>query len=382
MTLERRYLLNREVQSGDAATRSIELARAGLLSAILLRLECTNGATSGTEELIDAIDRVEVIADGSDVLFSLEGAELYKWNWAWLRRRPPIVRTMRLSIAQEVSYLVPFGRDIGDPELSLDLSRYQRVELQVTFSPTIAATAFTTGTFTITAIEYGWRAGVSPGPRRGFLRTRQVRSFTSAASGEEVIELDRRYPYTGLLVYAREAAIADGVDITTVEVREDDGRVIPSTANWLDAQMENQHMLDLEAVEQGVALRTDAGTIDTLVSRILHADVHLEDDTGASDSAMPHAKIASITADRIALSIVEVDEDATQVASAVATALYPVHWQASGIGIGKAGPGPLSSPGDIANPYDAPSKSKVQLALTQGGAGAAVRVSTQELVAG
>ena len=97
----------------------------------------------------------------------------------------------------------------------------------------------------------------------------------------EVIELDRRYPYTGLLVYAREAAIADGVDITTVEVREDDGRVIPYTANWLDAQMENQHMLDLEAVEQGVALRTDAGTIDTLVSRILHADVHLEDDTGA-----------------------------------------------------------------------------------------------------
>ena len=149
MTLERRYLLNREVQSGDAATRSIELPRAGLLSALPPRLECPNGATSGTEELIDAIDRVEVIADGSDVLFSLEGTELYKWNWAWLRRRPPIVRTMRLSIAQEVSYLVPFGRDIGDPELSLDLSRYQRVELQVTFSPTIAATAFTTGTFTI-----------------------------------------------------------------------------------------------------------------------------------------------------------------------------------------------------------------------------------------
>ena len=97
---------------------------------------------------------------------------------------------------------------------------------------------------------------------------------------------------------------------------------------------------------------------------------------------MPHAKIASITADRIALSIVEVDEDATQGASAVATALYPVHWQASGIGIGNAVLVPLSSPGDIANPYDAPSKSKVQLALTQGGAGAAVRVSTQELVAG
>ena len=380
MTLDRRYLLNREVQGTDDAVRTVELARAGLLSAIVLRLECTNGATSGTERLLDTIDRIEVIADGSDVLFSLEGTELYKWQYVWQQRAPAQILTERAAAVQELSLLIPFGRFIGDPELCLDLSRYQRVELRVDHSPTIAATAFATGTFTISAIEYSWRPGMFAGARRGFLRTRQIRSFTSAASGEEVFELDRRYPYMGALVYAREAAIADGVDITIVELREDAGRVIPYTGNWLDIQMENHELLDIDPTEEGVALRTDNGTIDTLLSRIISASVQLEDDTGASDSAHPHGTIASITADRITLSVVEVDEDGTQGASGLASALYPIHWRARGIGIGNAVFLPLALQGNIDNPYPAPEKSKVQLALTQGGAGAAVRVSTQELV--
>ncbi|MGH6999377.1 MAG: hypothetical protein ACREEO_14375 [Phenylobacterium sp.] len=381
MTLERRYLLNREVQSVDAATRTVELAKAGYVSGLMLRLEATNGATSGTEELIDAIDRVEIIADGSDVLFSLEGTELYKWNWVWQRKRPPYRRTMRAAGVQEISLLVPFGRFLGDPDLYLNLNRYQRVELRIQYSPTISATTFATGTFTISVIEYGWRAGAAPGGTLGFLRTRQIRSFTSAASGDDITELDRRYPLMGALVYAREAAIEDGTDISIVEVREDDGRVIPYTGRWLDLQMENEELLGLDPTEHGIALRTDNGTIDTLVSRIMSASVELEDDTGAADATQPVGAIASITADRITLSIVEVDEDAAHGASALATALYPIHWIARGIGVGNAVFLPLALPGDVANPYPAPEKSKVEIALTQAGAGAAVRVSTQELVA-
>lgn len=381
MTLDRRYLLNREVQPTDAATRTVELARAGFVSGIMLRIECTNGATSGQERIREAIDRVEVIADGSDVLFSLEGRELERWQYVWQKRRASQLLTQRLSVAQELSLLIPFGRFLGDPLLNLDLGRYQRVELSVEFSPTISGTTFTTATFTISAIEYSWPSGLIPSGRRGFLRTRQVRAFTSVASGEEVFELDRRYPYMGALVYAREAAIADGVDITLIEVRENDGRIIPYTSRWLDAQMENQEMLDLDPTEEGVALVTDAETIDTYVSRVLSAHLQMEDNTGAADAAHPLVALASVTADRLAMSIVEVDEAGTQADSSVASALYPIHWRARGIGIGNAVWVPLAQPGDIDNPYMAPEKDKVQLALTNGAAGAAVRVSTQELVA-
>lgn len=379
MTLERRYLLDREVQSGDAATRRVELSRDALVSGLLVRIELTNGATSGTEELIDAIDRIEVV-DGSEVLFSLTGVELYKWNWVWSRRRPPYVRTMAAAGVQEIAFVIPFGRFLGDPRAYLPTANFQRPELTVEFSPTISATAFATGTFTITAIQYAWPANESPGPTEGWLRTRQIRDFTSAASGDEDVELDRSHPYMGALVYAREAAIADGVDITIIEVREDDGRVIPYRSRFLDAQMDNQILLDLDAVEHGIALLTDAETIDTLVSRILEASLHLVEDTAGADAAHPLARIATIAADRIAVSVVEVDEAGTQADSAVATALYTLHWHAKGIGIGNAVFVPLAAPGDIGNPYPAPDKGKVQLRLTQGGAGATVRVSTQELV--
>jgi len=381
MGLERRLLLDREVQSGDAATRRVELGRDVALSAILLRIECTNGATSGTELLIDAIDRIEIV-DGSQVLFSLEGTELYKWNWVWLRKRPPQVRTMAAAGVQELALLIPFGRSIGDKRLYLPTGRFQRPELTIEFSPTISATAFATATFTITAVEYSWPLGEVPGATLGYLRTRQIRAFTSAASGDEDIELDRTNPYMGALVYAREAAIADGVDITIVEVRENDGRVIPFRGRFLDIQMENQVMFDLDPVEEGIALLTDAETVDTLLSRVLSASVHLIEDTAAADAAHPLARIATITADRLAMSVIEVDEAATQADSAVATALYTLHWRARGIGIGNAVFLPLALPGDIENPYMAPQKNKVQLRLTQGGAGATVRVSTQELVPG
>lgn len=381
MTLERRYLLNREVQSSDAATRIVQLPRQGLLSAIGLRVEITNGATRGTERIHDAIDRVEVIANGSEVLFSLEGTELYKWQFVHLRRRPPQVLTQAVSGVQELFLIVPFGRKLGDPEYCLDLSQFQSVELRIQYSPTIGATTFATGTTTFSAILYMWGAGLSPVGRRGYIRTTQFRSFTTAASGEDVTEMPRRFPILDVLVYCREAAIADGVDISLAEIREDDGRVIPYTGRFSDIQAENQQMLDMESEEWGIALRTDNDTIDTLLSRISTHSLAVIEDGTSTDSIVPQVTVASIAADRLTLSVVETDEDGTQAASAVATADYTIHWWARGIGIGNAIFIPLWDLEHPESAYPAPSKSKVTLALTQAGAGGDTRASVRELVA-
>lgn len=382
MTLERRYLLNREAQAVDSATRIIELPRQGFLSAISLRFECTNGATAGEEVLQDAIDRVEVIGNGSEVLFSLEGVELYKWCFFWLKKAPPGLRTERASAVQELFLFVPFGRRLGDPEYNLNLAAYQRVELRVQHSPTISATQFVTATFTISAILHLWSLGTTPVGRRGWLRTTQVRAFTSAASGEDVFELQTRFPHVAYLVYAREAAIEDGVDITIAEVREEDGRVIPFTGRWLDIQAENQEMFDIVPDESGIALRADNGTIDTFVSRMRSARINLEQDYTADAAGTGQIAVASIAADRI--TIASIDEDFTAAApiSALNTGREAIHWHAVGIGIGNAIVIPIGYTGNELTPYDAPAKSKVQLALTQAGAGATVRASVQELVPG
>lgn len=380
MSLERRYLLNREVQSSDSATRIVQLPRAGNLSAIGLRVEITNGATSGTERVWEAIDRVEVIANGSEVLFSLEGRELEKWMYVWSRRRAPQVLTQVGSAVQEIVAFIPFGRFIGDPELYLPLERFQTVELRVQYSPTISATTFATGTTTISAILYMWRQGAVGLRTRGYIRTTQFRSFTSAASGEDVTELPRRFPLLDILVFAREAGVADGTDITQVEVREDDGLVIPYTGRWLDIQAENHIQLDLDAEEAGIAVQSDNDTIDTRVSRIIEADVKLVQDLAAG-ADFTLVNIASITGDRLTLHMFLVEGSSTYAATILQTTDQTVHWKARGIGIGNAVYVPLWDRENLETAYPAPSKSKVSLALTQGGDGADVRCSVRELVA-
>lgn len=380
MALERRYLLNREVQGSDAATRIVLLPRAGMLSAIGLRAEGTNGATRGTERLFDAIDRVEVIANGSEVLFSLEGIELWKWQHVFLKRRPPYIWTEVNAAVQDLFLLIPFGRWLGDPELYLDLSRYQNVELRVQFSPTISATTFATLSMTFTAILYQWRQGSRELRSRGYIRTTQFRSFTSLASGEDVTELPRRYPLLDLLVHVREAAIDPDLNITLLEIREDDGLVIPYTGRFLDIAMENQVMLDYEPVEHGIALVGNTDTFDTHQTRILGVTlvpVFVQSDA----NGIVTSNVNAIATDRITVSASDTADAAASTHFTAAAAARAHHFISRGLGLPQCLYVPLWNRMDLESAYPAPDKAKVQLALTNGNAGAAVRASVRELVA-
>lgn len=380
MALERRYLLNRSVQASNANTLITALPRTGILSALGLRTELTNGATRGTERVFEAIDRIEVVANGSEILYSLEGVEAYKWQYVHLRRRPPHIWTEVAGAVQDLMLLIPFGRFLGDPELALNLGNYQTVELRIQFSPTISATTFATLTTTFTAILYTWRAGSYGGSPRGFLRTTQVRAFTSVAAGEELFELPRRFPLLDLLVHVREAVINPDTDITQAEVREDDGLVIPYTGTFLDIAQENEVMLDLDTEEFGIALLGDTDTFDTHQSRILGAQltpVFVQSDA----NGVVQTAIGSVTTDRIAASAADTADAAASTNFTAAAAARAHHWQSRGLGLPQALYIPLWDMKDLASAYPAPSKSKVQLALTQGGAGATVRVSARELAA-
>lgn len=378
MALERRYALNREVQSSNDATRILTLPRTGILSGIGLRVEITNGATRGTERIFEAIDRIEVIANGSEVIYSLTGVEAYKWQYVHLRRRPPHVWTEVGGAVQELMLQIPFGRYLGDPELALDLSRYQSVELRIQFSPTISATTFATGTVTFSAILYTWRQGSYAGQPRGFLRTSQTRDFTSAASGEDVHELPRRFPILDLLVHVREAAITPDTDITLAEVREDSGLVIPYTGRFLDIAEENAAMLGLDPTEHGIALLGDTDTFDTHLTRV--QGLALTPVFTQSDAnGVITTSIQGVTADRVTASASDTADAAAATHFTAAAAARQHQWIARGLGLPQALLIPLWDMVDLASAYDAPSKSKVELALTQGGAGATVRASVREL---
>ena len=379
MVWERRLLLDAETQVSDSATRRISLPRRGALSGFELRTRITNGATAGEEHIVDAIDRVEVVADGSHVLFSLEGVELLRWAWYGLKRFPPQTWNEGVSAVQELVLPVLFGRFLADPDFYLDLAQYRDVELRIQYSPTIAATSFATGTTQFHIPYWVDDSGSPPGGRLGFLRTTQVKAFTSAAAGEEVTELSRLYRYMDMMVYAREAAIADGVDVTEVELRVDDKRYVPYTGLWDDIQAENEHMLGVDPTVKMMALRANAATIDLLTGRVLEGKVAARF-TYIAAPDFPMFTIGSAAGDRITLAGQLVEGSGTWAAVALDTTRRTLDVEARGLGIGSAVVIPFALNGKPELALDAPSMARLQLALTQGGAGAAVKVSTRELV--
>jgi hypothetical protein len=379
MTFERRLLLDQETQASNAATRRIQLPRAGLLSGLTLRTRITNGATSGLEKIFDAIDRVEVVADGSNVLFSMTGAALYRWGHFIYKVEPPHRQDQQASVVQELTLPILFGRWFGDAAFGLNLARYRDVELRIQYSPTIAATEFATGTTQFHIIMVLDDDASVVGGALGFLRTVETFSFTTVASGEQVIELARMYPYWDIMVFCREATIDDGVDITQAEVRVDDRAYIPATGRWDDWQAYNEKEMGIDPRHSGIMLRGDTATFDTHTGRIWNANVtpiFVQSDANGVVTVM----IGSIAGDRLTMSVSDTADAAASTHFTAAAAARPILWESKGLGVGNAIliPFAYDNP-DLALPSR--ERARVQLALTNGGAGGDCQVVTRELVA-
>ncbi len=380
MTFERRLLLDQETQSSDSATRRVPLPRRGLLSGLTLRTRITNGATSGLEKIFTAIDRVEIVADGSNYLFSIQGAALYRLAHFIYKVEPPHRQDQQASVVQELTLPILFGRYFGDPDFALNLGKYRDVELRIQYSPTIAATEFVTGTTQFHVVMWIDDDDTVIGSARGFIRTTEARQFTTAASGVDLTELARRYPYYDIMVYCREATIDDGVDLTIAEVRVDDGQYIPATGRWDDWQAENEKVLGIDVRHNGIMLRGDTETFDTHTGRIWWATstvIFVQTDA----AGIVTVDIGSIAGDRLTMSVSDTADAAASTHFTAAAADRPITWEAKGLGVGNAIliPFALHDNPDLA--LDAHDRGRLQLALTQGGAGGDTQVVTRELVA-
>jgi hypothetical protein len=377
---QRRYIAKQRSLASDAATERVELPGSNFLSGLVAKLAWTNGTTgSGGEDVIDAIDLIEVIANGSQVLFSLSGIEISKWAYPWTGKALPQYRCDFNGEVQDCAFLIPFGRFLGDPDLYLDLAAFSDLELRITYSPTIAATAFLTATGVLDVIALMAMEGPPPGIRRGYLRHTTLKTFTSVASGDEEVDLSRRHPYHSLMVYAYEAGIADGVDITELELEVDAGRITPYKARFVDAQEENELAHNLVSLERFKQQRTDGESIETRCGRIQEASIALLiDDTAAAD--YPHYRIATVAGGQITVSAPVTEGTATWAAMALDTVDRDLFVNAKGRGIGNAVYIPFCIDGNLDLVLPAPDYDSLKLILTQGGAGAACRVSAAELV--
>jgi hypothetical protein len=199
MYWQTREILRRYNVVPDAQTLVVDLPRSNYLSGLLFHYEATNGATAGLVTLPSFLSALGIIADGSTELFSMDGADALLAGYGLTGKVLPANIAITAGTAVHFSGFIPFGRYLGDPNFYLDCSRYASLEARITFAPTVAATGIATGSqyFTI----YGIMAMESaPGPRQGTFKTSRKYRFTSAASGDVVLDLPRGNFYRKLLI--------------------------------------------------------------------------------------------------------------------------------------------------------------------------------------
>lgn len=380
MTIKWMHYINDEAQSSNAATWRLSLPNRGNLHSMLLKCACTNGATGGRAvSILDVIDKVEIIADGSEVIYSLEPTEIEKWYETIVGKALQGKQSEAANAVQHVTFPIMFGRWLYDPEYFLPLEKFKDVKLEITFSPSIAADGgFATGTttFDLMLLTSFSEPGVS---YKATLKHRQIKAFTSVASGDEEVELPDDIDIRNIGIYAYETAVADGTDITKVVLEDKASGEKLYDADWPNLIDISRELHGADIVHNIELFALDNDTIATRLGEIQGWSVHgTIPDVDATD-IFYLTKFDAIAGDRLTLcymkgTIVAAGESlATQ---AIDGQIFVQVWGKSPSYFGVIPYDYADVPGSY---LDTAKYGKPTVILTQGGADAAVKVSVQEV---
>ena len=373
-----RVILNNEVQSSDAATKIVKLPLSNYIHTLYVKVQCTNGATSAlNQDISDVVDLIEVVANGSDVLFSLTPQEIKRWCLWLTGYNLPQIRNERASAVQEMVFPIFFGRGGFDPNFYLRCNALSDLELKVTYSPTIAATGFATGTTTIGVFGV-MSMGGQPGEYLGTFTHKTLRAFTSAASGDEQTLIPRGNLLRQLLTYAYEAGVEPASNITNIKFDLNNDEQVRVNIGWNELQEINTLDNWIEHIENILAFTKDNDTIDTDVARIAHVSIHLQSSMSDANDTFELSRVDAISGDRITI-----DQAAADITAGAETFATDATGRNNliavrGIGLSHAVVLDFSKAGDQAL-LNTAQFDQVRLTLTQGNAGASVRISTQEV---
>jgi len=232
MYWQQREIYKRGVISNEKSTVTIDLPGSNILSCLTMNVEAKNGSTAGDKYLTQGINKVEVIADGSKEIVSLDGDELFLVSSVLAQHTVPNNLTLTADAVQRVTLLIPFGRYPGDADYYLDCGKYTSLELRITFDFVVGATGIVDESLYLEVIGLMAMEGV-PAPQRGYFKTSRKVYFDTVDSGEKVIDLPRMnlYRKLGIAVIGENETVDEGIeryqfDVNNAEKIIEVGRIL------------------------------------------------------------------------------------------------------------------------------------------------------------
>jgi hypothetical protein len=226
----RRSTVANVVTLSDIEVYEITLPTRGILSAALLQLRATNGATSNlAASLAQCVSAIQVV-DGGRLLCDLTGEQAQMVTLLGAGCAPRSVVSEYLSEVQTYQALIPFGMKLMDNEVGLDLSKLKNPKLRVDVSLTAVratgATGFVSGTGRLSCVLILNDGADMPSPAT-YLKSAEIKKWTTAASGDEVTNPPMDGPWARLIVRAFKAGSNPDDILTDLKVDFDAGQSVP-----------------------------------------------------------------------------------------------------------------------------------------------------------
>lgn len=181
-----------------------------------------NSSGGSTSHWAKGVKKIELV-DGSDVLFSLDGEELYGAQFFQNKVEPSDWLNYLDGNYSHISLLVDFGRWLWDPDLALDPRRFNNLQLKIESDMDVGGAVPTGNKLEVYAAVFDQKS-VSPG---GFLQTKRVKQYTMAASSTEYTDLPTDYKLRKLMIRALVPGTELSQTLANIKLSEDhDKRVI------------------------------------------------------------------------------------------------------------------------------------------------------------
>lgn len=221
-------VLEHQDDLGTSGTKIYNLDYADIISGIDLDFGGTNGATSNKNSPIErCVSKIEIV-DGGEVLWSLPGDVAYALFAQEHGAPGDDYYSECPSDTPYVSIPIRFGRELYDPVLGFSPRNFRNPQLKVTFDEatvnTAGATGFVSDSIHLSIIVRLMEEAAAPG---GFLMCKDIKQFTSLASGDDITEMPTDHPYRLLIVRAYEAGTDLRGTITNLKLSCDGGKFIP-----------------------------------------------------------------------------------------------------------------------------------------------------------
>lgn len=215
-------ILEREEHSADT-TKVIDIDVQDPISQLMVVWEPTTGAVvNASGHPVRGITKIELV-DGSEVLYSLNGAEGHAADFYHNKREP----------ANAISYLtgmdciaivnMNFGQFLYDPINAFDPKQFTNPQLKITLDIDAGGAFALLGNLTVLAHLFDQKE-ISP---TGFFMQKEVKSFTLVNDAHEYTDLPTDYPYRKLFLRAQRYGTGPNSQIANVKLSEDVDKKVP-----------------------------------------------------------------------------------------------------------------------------------------------------------